>query len=107
MKKKLFAIFIALMSVISLCSFTIDGSFKNEHAGQTLYLYENGKIVVVLNTGERGSGKYDLKNGKIYIEWDNGISQQGTFLKRQDGSIWRITVEGVSYDQGRRVVPRR
>ena len=107
MRKKLFAIVIAIVSFISLCSFTIDGSFKNAHVGQTLYLYENGKIVVVLESGERGAGKYDLKEGKIYIEWDNGISQQGTFLKRQDGSIWRITVEGVSYDQGKRVVPRR
>ena len=105
MKKILCNLFIAFVAVLSLCSFTVDQTLNNEQYNQTLCLYNDGSCVVIAS-GSRGTGTYTLNNGKIYITWDNGATQQGSYIW-QDGRVTRACIEGVCYDAGRRVVSRR
>lgn len=104
MKKILMAFSLAFISVIMLCSFTVDNvTLKNEEYGQSLFLYSDGTCVVTTRDG-RGTGKYDLKANRIYIKWDNGYSQQGSYT--WDRGLTSVTIEGVRYSIGQRVVPR-
>lgn len=107
MKKflKLFAV--ACVAVIGLCSFTINKTLTNEDAGQTLSLYQNGRCVIS-GPNYRGEGSYDISGSTITFTWDNGAKQQGKYLPTgsYNHSV-RVCVEGVCYDEGRKVVRRR
>lgn len=108
MKKLLGTLFLFLFSFITLHAYTVnrDVTLSNEQYGQKLFLYTNGKCVVTTSDGGRGTGKYDLNvNGQIYIEWDNGANQQGSYTKDNNG-LKSVYIEGVTYSVGRRVVPR-
>lgn len=103
MKKFLKSIALCCITVLALCSFTIEKTLVNEDSGQTLSLYQNGKCVIS-GSGMRGTGTYDIKGSTIYLYWDNGVNQQGRYLPT--GSQYhtaRVCVEGVCYDAGRGV----
>lgn len=101
--KKIAFIVVALISSILLSSYTIDATLKNENYGQELYLYRDGSCVIRTSDG-RGSGSYDIQGQKIYLEWDNGIRQQG-YVNVVEGQVKSVTVEGVTYS--RNIVVRR
>lgn len=108
MKKLLGSLALTLFSFITLYAYTVnrDVTLSNEQYGQKLFLYTNGNCVVTTSDGGRGTGTYDLKsNGQIYIQWDNGINQQGSFQKDTYG-LTSVYIEGVTYSVGKRVVPR-
>lgn len=108
MKKLLGTLALTLFSVIALFAHTVnrDVTLSNEQYGQKLFLYTNGNCVVTTSDGGRGTGKYDLNyNGQIFIQWDNGTNQQGSYTKDNFG-LKSVYIEGVTYSIGKRVVPR-
>ena len=110
MKKTLVTVVFAVFSFITLYAFTAkrDVTLSNTALEQQLFLYTNGRCVVVTNAG-RGTGKYDLQGGlrgSIYIDWDNGKHQQGSYTQDEYG-VTSVSIEGVYYSAGRRVIPRR
>ncbi len=107
MKKSLVTFALAVFSFLTLCAFTVsrDVTLSNEELGQKLFLYSNGNCVVTTDDGQRGTGKYDLNDGHIYITWDNGVNQQGSYT--WDRGVTSVYIEGVRYSVGRRVVSRR
>lgn len=106
MKKLIFRALACCISVIALCSFTIDKTLTNEQYGQKLLLYSDGTCVIVTPDG-RGSGKYDIRGSKITINWDNGYTQQGSYSSEgSPNRTARVNIEGVNYDAARRVVAR-
>lgn len=107
-KKILLGIVLVFISAISINAFKIEVDLANEEYGQQLFLYSNGKCVVTGPNNLRGSGTYDIQGSTIYIEWDNGVSQQGKYLPTggRNGHK-RVCIEGVCYDEPRKVVPRR
>lgn len=107
MKKTLIALLFSIVSVLTLCAFTVsqNTTLRNEEYGHALFLYPDGSCVITTSDGDRGTGKYDLNNGNIYITWDNGASQQGSYT--WDRGVTSVYIEGVRYSVGRRVVPRR
>lgn len=111
MKKLLISLVLAVVSFVTLCAFTVnrDVTLSNERLGQKLFLYTNGRCVVTTDDGQRGTGKYNMdggNRGSIYIDWDNGHHQQGSYI-RDEYSVTSVYIEGVQYTVGRRVVPRR
>lgn len=108
MKKILSALVLTVFTFVALYAYTVnrDVTLSNEQYGQKLFLYTNGNCVITTSDGGRGTGKYDLKsNGQIYIQWDNGTNQQGSYTKDNNG-MKSVYIEGVTYSVGRRVVPR-
>ena len=108
MKKLLGSLVLTLFSCIALFAHTVnkDVTLSNEEYGQKLFLYSNGNCVVTTSDGGRGTGKYDLNyQGQIFIQWDNGYNQQGSYTKDSYG-MKSVYIEGVTYTVGRRVVPR-
>lgn len=105
--KKLLATLTIVFSFATLLAFTVnrDVTLSNEKLGQSLFLYTNGKCVITNSNGGRGEGTYDLKvNGQIYIQWENGKNQQGTYKKDKYG-MQSVYIEGYTYST-RRVIPR-
>lgn len=108
MKKLLGTLALTLFSFITLFAYTVnrDVTLSNEQYGQKLFLYTNGNCVITTSDGKRGTGKYDLTNrGQIYIKWDNGANQQGSYTKDSYG-LNSVYIEGVTYKVGKRVVQR-
>lgn len=107
MKKFLMVFSIAFASVMMLCSFTVSSSvtLKNEDYGQSLFLYTDGTCVITTTSGGRGTGNYDLNRGSIFINWDNGNKQQGSYTM-ESNQLTSVYIEGVRYSR-RIVVPRR
>ena len=101
--KKIAIVVVSLILSMVLSSYKIDATLKNENYGQELYLYRDGSCVIRTTDG-RGTGSYDIQGQKIYLEWDNGINQQG-YVNVVEGQVQSVTVEGVTYS--RRVVRRR
>lgn len=97
--------FVSGMLGMLLSSYTIDATFQNESLGQELYLYNDGRCVIRTGDGRgTGTGTYDIRDSKIYFEWDNGIRQQG-YVTRRDGQMAGVSIEGVNYS--RRLVVSR
>ena len=75
-----------------------------------MYLYKDGSCVVRTSDG-RGTGKYNLQGGTIYINWDNGANQQGSYSSVRDVNgrtrIRSISIEGVTYTNTERFVVKR
>lgn len=108
MKKLLGTLILTLFSSIALYAYTVnrDVTLSNEQYGQKLFLYTNGNCIVTTSDGGRGTGKYDLNNnGQIFLRWDNGTNQQGSYTKDGYG-LKSVYIEGVTYTVGRRVIPR-
>ena len=101
--KRLCGIVVAWMLGMLLSSYAVDAQLKNASYGHTLYLYKDGTCVVRTVDG-RGAGTYDIQGTKIYLKWDNGVSQQGTIEKRE-GQVASVSIEGVTYS--RKLVVKR
>lgn len=124
--KKTTLVLASLFAFIVLCSFTtkthnitdskttiriessttIEATLTNEEYNQQLYLYNDGSCVI-RGEGVRGTGKYDIRGNKIYFNWDNGVSQQGSVTRSKDGTVFSVSVEGVTYSREKKVIPRR
>ncbi|MBE6337196.1 MAG: hypothetical protein E7068_00080 [Lentimicrobiaceae bacterium] len=89
---------------------SVSETLVNTTYQQEVYLYTDGTCVVRTTDG-RGTGKYNLSGGTIYINWDNGINQQGSYSSVKDVKnrtrIKSITIEGVTYTNTERFVVRR
>lgn len=108
MKKLLSVLVLTVLSSITLFAYKVsrDVTLSNEQHGQQLFLYTNGKCVITISDGRRGEGTYDLKtNNQIYIQWNNGNNQQGSFTQDNYG-VKSVYIEGVTYTVGRRVISR-
>lgn len=106
MKKRILAFLLAAAQIVTLSSFKVDETFSNTTYNQKVFLYNDGSCVVVTENG-RGTGTYDLSGGKIYISWDNGAQQQGSYSTNENGRVNKICIEGVCYESARKVVSRR
>lgn len=82
----------------------------NTEYEQTVTLYSNGYIAVKTNDGAAG-GKYDIRDGYIYIEWENGREQSGPVSTLYDANgkyrIRSIIIAGVTYTNTERFVAKR
>lgn len=110
MKKFWAVLSFVVISLATLFAYPVSShtTLSNDQYNQKLFLYTNGRCAVTIDDGRGGSGdgSYDLKiNGEIHIQWDNGVKQQGTFVKDQYG-IKSVSIKGITYTVGRRVVPR-
>jgi hypothetical protein len=106
--KKFLAIPLSIIVFALLCSWTVsaDTTLTNEQYNQTLFLYPNGSIVIRTTDTEasRGTGTYKLDGGKIYIDWSNGATQQGTYVYEYS-QVKSVSIENVTYS--RRIVRSR
>lgn len=108
MKKLLLTLTLTVFSCTAIYAYTVSKNvtLSNDDYGQKLFLYTDGTCVVTVDGGGRGTGTYDLNyRGQIYINWDNGNKQQGSFTK-DDYGVKSVYIEGVTYSVGRRVVAR-
>lgn len=106
MKKFIFSTLLSVVAFLSLCAFTVNQTLTNTDYNHSIYLYDDGSLAANIN-GTRATGTYDLRGGRIYIEWANGESQQGSYTMR-NGRLESIYVEGVRYTgETRRVRSRR
>lgn len=106
MKKYILTAVSSIVVFLSMTAFTVNQTLSNEDYGHSIYLYDDGSLVVNVN-GTRATGKYDLRGGHIYIDWSNGVSQQGSYTMK-NGRLESIYVEGVRYTgETRRVRSRR
>lgn len=89
---------------------SVSETLVNEAYQQEVYLYKDGSCVVRTSDG-RGTGKYNLQGGTIYINWDNGANQQGSYSSVRDVNgrtrIRSISIEGVTYTNTERFVVKR
>ena len=97
MKKKILALGIAVISCFSLYAWKTDANLKSSDESQELYLYNDGTCVKRAYGG-RGTGTYDLNGGKIYITWDNGEKEQGSY-QMKEGQLKSVYLEGVNFSR--------
>lgn len=81
----------------------VTAELRNDDYNHVLCLYSDGSCVIRTGNG-RGTGTYDIRNGKIYIKWDNGKNQQGSAFF-DNGQLKSVHIEGVTYS--RRLVKKR
>lgn len=122
MKKSILIIFVAAICLIMMSFIWKPSNVNSERRtettetlvnseyGQTVTLYSNGYIAVKTSDGA-GGGKYDIRNGYIYIEWENGAEQSGPVSSVVDANgRWRvrsIIIAGVTYSNTERFVVKR